>query len=154
MCDFLRNLFGKKKVNVSIIEEGIRDLKVGSHIVFRNLPDIIYERLIGKDVDISSLSFEVTAVIEYDEDGYPWTEYTLEDQGIECSLEVVKDFQKLDLKLWILLDDLEQSQIVGSDGKPNKSIDFDSLNIYSFDIIIPPLFIHEKKIRSFSSCSL
>ncbi len=90
-----------KGFNVKVSQNDLRNLSAGKIISFNNLPEIIYSSLIGKSIDMNRLQFEVKVEIQYNEDGFRYKEFKLEEiEGLEFWLEVMKDLGTWDISIW------------------------------------------------------
>ncbi|MDH4130085.1 MAG: DUF4178 domain-containing protein [Spirochaetota bacterium] len=111
--------------NIKVSQKALKNLAPGRTIIFKNLPEIIYNSLIGKTLDIDKLQFEVKLEIQYNEEGFAYKEFKLEEEGMEFWLEVIRDMGTWTLSLWKRMPELKQNLYLKS-GKVVKSLVYEN----------------------------
>ena len=112
--------------NVKVSQKDLKNLAPGKVVTFKNLPEIIYNDLIGKSIDMDKLQFEIKLETRYNEDGFHYKEFKLEEEGMEFWLEVIKDMGTWSLSLWKRMTGIDKSLYM-SEGKVVESLVYENL---------------------------
>jgi len=137
----LDDLFGKVKnwlggkseggFNVQVSQNDLKNLAPGKVIIFKHLPELIYNNIIGKSIDIEHLQFEVKLEVRYNEDGFTYKEFKIEDEGMEFWLECIRDMGTWKLSIWKRMPEIGEDVFM-KDGKIAETIDYDG-ETYTLD---------------------
>ncbi len=130
ISDLIKNIkgwFGDSEggFNIKVSQKNLKNLSPGKVITFNNLPEIIYNSLIGKSIDLDRLQFEVKLEIRYNEDGFEYKEFKIEDDGMEYWLEVVRDLGTWSISIWKRLTDIDEAVFM-KDGKVVDTIQYEN----------------------------
>lgn len=110
LCDKIKGwISGKDKFNVKVSQRDLKNLSPGKTIIFNNLPELIYNELIGSSIDMEKLQFQVSLEVQYDEEGFHYKEFKLEEEGMEYWLEVIRDMGNWNISIWKRIPDFNQA---------------------------------------------